>query len=99
MSKFNAILASTVSLLVCLDIVVAHTYYDHHGEHQDCKINDVAKTCTCSNSSHCLPWCTCHDGYCRVVLMGQKHLLIREQLSNAEMVRFLHQVHYRNATV
>ena len=65
MSKFNAILASTVSLLICLEIVVAHTYYDHHGEHQDCKINDVAKACTCSNSSHCLPWCTCHDGYCQ----------------------------------
>ena len=46
MSKFNAILASTVCLLIGLEIVVAHAYYDHRREHQNCKINDVAKACT-----------------------------------------------------
>ena len=62
MEKFNALLASIVSLLVCLEIVAAHIYY--HKECQNYKIN-VAKTCTCSKNSHCLPWCNCHDGFCR----------------------------------
>ena len=25
----------------------------------------LVKTCTCNNGSHCLPWCSCHDGFCQ----------------------------------
>ena len=64
MEKFNIVLASTLCLLVCLEMVVAHVYY--HRELQHHKVSKImAKTCTCSRNSHCLPWCTCQNGFCQ----------------------------------
>ena len=62
MSSFKIGLAVTVSLLICLEIGKAHINF-----HQDDKRNVkfLVKTCTCNNSSHCLPWCSCQNGFCR----------------------------------
>ena len=76
MAYFNVVLASTFSLLVCSEVIVAHIYF--HRTLQDDKtctnMKDVAKTCTCSISSDCLPWCNCHDGLCQCGEMNHFHV-------------------------
>ena len=64
MSSFKIGLAVTVSLLFCLRINIGKAHVDFH---QDDKrsVKFLAKTCTCNNSSHCLPWCSCQNGICR----------------------------------
>ena len=62
MSSFKIGLAVTVSLLICLEIGKAHVDF-HQDDERNVKF--LAKNCTCNNSSHCLPWCSCQNGICR----------------------------------
>ena len=64
MSSFKIVLAFAVSLLICLGIVTAQVNFHQDNEKSVCmKIS--ARTCTCSSSSDCLPWCSCQSGFCR----------------------------------
>lgn len=65
-SSFRISLASTVSPLICLEIVKAHIYFHRELHHDKENAKILAKTCTtCNKSSHCLPWCSCHGGFCQ----------------------------------
>ena len=65
MASFNIILAYVISLIICFEIVLAHAYVHREFQQNIGNVNNLATTCTCTKSSHCLPWCSCHDGLCQ----------------------------------
>ena len=75
MACFSTGLASSIiGILVCLEVISAHMYF--RSELQDVKVemstkSDAEAICTCSDSSDCLPWCTCHNGLCQCDRMNK----------------------------